>query len=1263
MLLANSTPSRFRSNSGRSNDVSESEGFEGLIQVHMRRYMQPKNAGFTYPSPEITDTEMARTMSPSSSPRAEQSSKQRLTQEEAQLVLAEIPKKRTIEAVTPDVEPTTLSNECNRAKKKAKSKSKHRSSQKKLEEIGIKTSLEQIEHMLGLHLELVDRLSDTQAHREALVYWTFDEEQERYLLSMISLQCMDRFLFSGAVDTWMRDIPSNILDSIALHSKHILMGSITSLPLENLERLLFATRILLGMQINIEREANCLSDETCHSISKIIKLTSSVLSTGETTSDVDNTESLSQEQRFGIEKRLADILSTINADPTNRLSSEYLNVTLETVCLNLLFKTPQINFQAGTSSSSSSSLLLYPCVNTFTNLFIRSSSPDLLSAEISSHIPKLAESLRTARNYKLHAGKPILSLSAIVLKIVEARGASVDSAVTTLTRDLTDVARGETSNDNTTSLNKCLKSFAESYHSATLTASALVEIIIDRCLSKSHPHSSDLKDLFLAFTEDLLASYALGEFASVSVVLQQVALQLMRVVDDVDSPAIFKCTSIELLGVIVSKLRCLTIKYETDIRLISKESKSEVAELLSLFVKKSPVSVGKLNDYISILEMERRWSDVGMDYMRLSYRFKLTRLAFMLQEAEDIADDNKLEFFQKLALLLSPKSLKPEPDISITERTLLSNSFALDAPITRYWPAIMQRLSTALLFPQITIRTKALRALKAVATCDLSLLNRKEIATSVGKCIQDKSAQVREAAIDLVTKQAIEVDATGDLYLETILSKTNDPSLAVRKCILRFLRDAFVADSKGTRCSRILLKVILFVGDQSSALKVAATTVLDELLFENLQHLDELKTYTTLNDLPLSTKLHIQRKIIQLTDTLKSKDEALASIFSDYLHEHLKHDFNRFSGVCQAMMDILFEMLLRQTAGEEDINLRNYLSIISTFAIAQPTLLRSEQVALLLPYLSGIQCADDAEMFIFAISVFRRALLHAVPLKKEILTEMRKASLLSMTKLNNKGLREAIPCICMATAILDDFQPVVSVLASCERQLQTIARQGLGAIGQAEEKKAALLLLLVSLFAQNLKFPSNDLSVKIYFPECSTPAVLAEEILNLAQKYIEHTLSPSLKRTAIMSYGYICQGHPKFFRNPFSQQTIRTALEADDVSLNMAGLLILQESFVLEAEMVMTKDEAKAKKSSTLDLDVLTGHSTYFEQEGFVAKCHLGTNFRNSICGELIQHYKGNIFKFAFHSIAALSTIAVEILFHVTTLGLTHPLEVRYNIL
>ena len=1154
--------------------------------------MQPKNAGFTYPSPEITDTEMARTMSPSASSLAEQSSKL-LAEEETQLVLSEIPQKRTIEAVTPNVEHTIYEHDA--GKKKLKSKAKPRSSQKTLEKMGIKTSQEHIEHILGLYLELVDGSSDTEAHREACVYWTFDEEQKMYLLSMISLQCIDRFLFSGAVDTWTWDIPSNILDSIALHSKQILMGSKIFPPFENLERLLLATHSLLGMQINTEREANCLSDETCHSIIKVIEMSSSVLSNVETSSDDENIESLSPEQRFGIEKNLADILSIINADATNRLSSEYLNDTLETVCLNFLFKTHQINFQAGMSSS----ILLYPCVQTFTNLFIRSPSPELLSAELSSYIPKLAESLRSARYYKLHTGKTILSLSAIVLKIVEARGASVDSAITTLILELAGFTSREPSDN--TSLYTCMKFFAESYHKATLTSSALVEIIIDRCLSKSHSHSSDLKELLLAFTEDLLASYALGEISSVPVVLQQVVVQMMRVLDDVDSPTIFKCTAIEILGLIVSKLRYLTIKHESDIRLLLKEPKNEISDLLSVFLKKSPGSVEKLNDCISILEMERRWNDVDLSCLRRPYNFKLTSLAFMLEEAEDITDQKKAEMFQKLAPLLPPNSLKPEQDISITERNLLSSSFALDAPITRYWPAIMQRLSTALRHPQITIRTKALRALKVVAAGDLSLLNRKVIASSVGKCIQDKSAQVREAAIDLLTKQALEIDATGDPYLEIILSKANDSSLAVRKCILRFLRDAFVADNKGSRCSRILQNVILFVGDQSSALKMAATTVLDELLFEDMQHQDEIKSYTSLTDLPLSTKLHIQSKIVQLTATLKAKDESLSTIFGDYLREHLKHDFTRGSRICQAMMDILFELLLQQTAGEVDFNLRNYLSIISTFAIAQPTLLRSEQVALLLPYLSGIQCAEDAEMFNFAISVFRQALLHVVPLKSELLIEMRKAALLSITKLNNQGLREAIPCICMATTILDDFQPVVSVLASCERQLQTIARQGLGVIGQAEEKKAALLLLLVSLFAQNLKFPSSDHTVRKYFPECSTPAVLAELILSLAQTYIEDTLSPSLKRTAIVSYGYICQGYPKFFRNPFTQHTIRSALETADVSMNMAGLLILQESFVLEAEMVMTKEEAKAQNSSTLDLDVLTGHSTNFEHEGFVA--------------------------------------------------------------
>ena len=1054
---------------------------------------------------------------------------------------------------------------------------------------------EMLELIFSKHLDLVDGKVDEDAMREALVYWTFNDANKKYTLSLTSLRSVDRFLTKkDNIVTWLNGMPRILLDHIAHHCKEILTSGMDNPTIDMIESFLIASHVILFLRLKVENAVDYMSEETSYSICDSLKMAHAALSSNETASDDENDIASLREKRHIIAHKLADILITINADSTNVLLGEYLSLTLETLSLDILLRPPQPEPQP---TSPIFSLLISPCVDIIVNLYIRSQNPSSISLEISSYVPKLAEKLRTARNYKCESGKAILSLTAIILKTVENRGAAIDNATKTLCQQ---AAESPVVNTSHVSLDSCIKCLSELQHSAVRAASELVELLVDRCVFKATTQVSDVKELFIMFTEDTLALYGACQFSSIPLVLEQIVLQLVVLVDDAQSSAIVKCIAIEVLGSIIAKLRSVIITHEKELECLQNEPKSQVNTILLAFAKKGQTSDEKLSNYISIMETEKMISKSDWTIRRSSYYFfKITKLASIISESEVRSEVEKYAFMHKLLNLLSLKYESVELQVRDVERRLLLETLASDAPVTRYWPVIIQRLSNALLMPQITIRTKALRALKAIADCDVSLLNRREIAPAIGKCIQDKSAQVREAAIDLIGKQAIVSNMAGDSYLEIVLSKTNDPSLAVRKCTLRFLRDAFMADNGGKRGSRILSKVLLLVGDQSQTLKAAATVVLDELLFGKLKQLNEFSSYRVLNDLTLSTKLFLQSKIMQLTEIFKVKEESLSQIFSDYLRIQLKQNSTSLFSVFQATMDVLFEILLLQTAGDESHNLKNHLSIISIFATAQPKLLRSDQLALLLPYLKGIQCPEDAEMFNFAISVMRRALLHSISFKRETLIDMRKSSLLSMTKVNNKGLREAIPCICVATQLLGDYQTVTSVLSSCEQQLQAIASQIVMTAGQVDEKRTSLLLLLVSSFAQYFKFPVNDSSVEKYFPNCGTPGNVAERILLLVQKVIQGNISAGLKRTAIMSYGYICQGHPTFFRFPFSQTILRSTLEAGDVSLNTVALLILQDSFALENEIASIKAEEKPGDSSSVGIDLLTGNSLNFEQEGY----------------------------------------------------------------
>ena len=142
-------------------------------------------------------------------------------------------------------------------------------------------------------------------------------------------------------------------------------------------------------------------------------------------------------------------------------------------------------------------------------------------------------------------------------------------------------------------------------------------------------------------------------------------------------------------------------------------------------------------------------------------------------------------------------------------------------------PALVAAVAAQLGRPQASLRCRATKALDRIVAADPERLMKTELRSALLTRLRDEAVSVRHAAVDLVASHA----PTG--FRDVLLNLLDDPGLAVRKAVVKFLRTALATADNPDFAKRALAKLLARADalDEEDTLKAAAVSTIRDAWF------------------------------------------------------------------------------------------------------------------------------------------------------------------------------------------------------------------------------------------------------------------------------------------------------------------------------------------------------------------------------------------------------------------------------------------------
>jgi len=229
-------------------------------------------------------------------------------------------------------------------------------------------------------------------------------------------------------------------------------------------------------------------------------------------------------------------------------------------------------------------------------------------------------------------------------------------------------------------------------------------------------------------------------------------------------------------------------------------------------------------------------------------------------------------------------------------------------PIYQLYDVLFQRIVFLLDSVHVSVRSKVLKSIQIIVNEDYEVLMQPQIASTVIHCIQDSSAVVRDAAIELIGKYLIYSDSALNFseikkqYYKVVTDRILDIGINVRKRVIKLLKDIFINTkyedfiTNKEMLKDICRKILKRTTDEERSVRVLALKSIQEIWFssffspeltaiENLKNnLSSLSILSSSNT--NSSMVHSNSMIDEVNgftkETLDDKEEKIKDMIPSY---------------------------------------------------------------------------------------------------------------------------------------------------------------------------------------------------------------------------------------------------------------------------------------------------------------------------------------------------------------------------------------------
>ena len=420
-----------------------------------------------------------------------------------------------------------------------------------------------------------------------------------------------------------------------------------------------------------------------------------------------------------------------------------------------------------------------------------------------------------------------------MMRLVQASGASfnVRQLDTTTPLTLVDEPDAELAY-RARKVNGAIDEWKAASKAAHQSATYIVNYLTSRALqtNKTAPSDSPFKALLDIFTEDFLTVLTAPEWPASELLLRSLIKNLYGCIDGDSHGALVKNIALDALGQIAAKVRAVRKKLKMQMSTKTEED----TDTMALIARVGEYSTGMLMTMRELGDLQQTYrvvwakSDIGM---RDALRFQVCAWATYLIstdaiEEDDFAERRSTPLLEDLAAIartgnaeFDSLSLPSDIEVSLAHTTLLVRS-----PLFQSWDNMLSRILRSMSEKQPTFRTKALRALGQIIVADPDILSLKNVQQQVELRVSDPSPQVREAAIELVSKHVASDPVLGKEYYTMIRGRISDAGVGVRKRVIKLLKDIYFKSDDKEIQARIAESILSRITDEEHHVRVSISS-------------------------------------------------------------------------------------------------------------------------------------------------------------------------------------------------------------------------------------------------------------------------------------------------------------------------------------------------------------------------------------------------------------------------------------------------------
>ncbi|KAL8348538.1 hypothetical protein RB601_002409 [Gaeumannomyces tritici] len=923
--------------------------------------------------------------------------------------------------------------------------------------------------------------------------------------------------------------------------------------------------------------------------------------------------------------------------------------------------------------------------------------------EMLTSLEKLPVGKQSARQFKLVDGRCVQTVSALILRLVQASAGQVGGSFTKGSNRRLPSARGadgddeddehggtgsggpsrrrtgaiiattitseaEAADEYETVMRELKETESSLVGTAYQNAFYVMKFIVTRALNSTKSGDSPYRNLLDLFVEDFITCLESPDWPAAEALLDVVCRLMRQQVDTERTSAPAKNMALEILGSIcaaISKLRSQVRKTGSLLSTVESDPLSLFLSDLAAASLKQRVNSEQMVDWSgpfrAVLEhlgtrlredphltsaisfLCAQWADV----------VSTTHAAFQETDGTPAALAERDREFGRLAYRLhmviqDPKWLSTQYEFREVSPIQARASYAIildQSKLGSSFKPILGILIHSMSSDQATVRSKSLKSINQVIETDPSILDGESSVVSLIKaCLTDSSPQVRDSALGLVGRCIMLRPALEMTLAMPIIERFMDAGVGVRKRSMKLTKDIYMRQSDRELRSCISQGLLHRVAtDPDEGVKELARQTIEEIWIFPFYHAEtSAADKKSLAD-HIDLMVHTVKQGLNVAMWLEKVLQSILSPTSKTARQNFE--------ACRTLVAGMFDLVPAdgpEGSDSSSLSGKDVLQVLQVFAKADPRLFDFEQIRLLRPHVLNITMSMTPEEIVVtraAVVIYRRVLPElSGQHHQQFLADILKVVMPAVSKIYSRPLLldDVIACLWIICGITGEEQKLATLAASA---LAGAANAQKG--GTLDAKKILAYCPIIGHLGKHCDLDKWTDIFKQRLPVWkgkSTSQLMVDTMLPLSRA----DKPMVIRRSALEAIGLVCQSHPRNYVSPSVYKMFQDVFDKQDISL---------ESIVLRSfkEFLMTEERRSDQASQAAALN-----GTGTAAEGGVSKKELtvmgGTNY-DDVASATTQRFLAQITRIALATMDAHALLAAEVLGSINRQGLVHPKE------